>query len=113
MREGSPCRVITDARGEDLARLRLLLSGFEGVESGDPALVPLINSIGSREGIRAAVRCRKRLREYNIPKSWEDIVIRTVCAGTMRAYVADDLGGFARKLAEETEREEGLAPREE
>ncbi len=68
--------------------------------------MPLINTIGSTEGIRAAVQCRKLLKQYSVPKEWEDVVVYTVCAGTMRAYVDDDLGEFARALADKFEQED-------
>ena len=109
MRLGAPCRVICNAEEEkDFLFIAHVLSGYASVERGDSSLVPLINSIGSSEGVRAAVHCRKLLKQYNIPKEWEDTVIYTVCAGTMRAYAEDDLGEFARKLADKIEAEEGI-----
>lgn len=105
MEQGSPCYVILNTPDEAiLATVQQVLPGYEKVIQGDVELVPLINSIGSKEGIRAAIEVRKQLRQYHIPKEWEDIVIYTVCAGTMRSYVKNDLGHFARKLADELER---------
>lgn len=89
--------------GAVLDTLRFLLSGLGRVEPGDPALVPLVNTVGSSEGIRAAVGCRKQLAALRVPEEWADTVISVVCAGTMAAYVADDLGGFARALADRLE----------
>ena len=109
MRLGAPCWVVCNAeRKEDFDRIAHVLGGYANVVRGDSSLVPLINSIGSSEGVRAAVRCRKLLKQYSIPKEWEDIVIYTVCAGTMRSYVENDLGEFARKLADRMEEEEGV-----
>ena len=73
---------------------------------GNADIVPDLAKIGSGEGIRAAITVRKLLKKYNIPKDWEDIVIYTICAGTMRAYVENDLGHFAKELAERLEAEE-------
>ncbi len=109
MRQGSPCWVVCNAeRQETFDVIAHVLCGYANVVRGDSSLVPLINSIGSGEGVRAAVRCRKLLKQYSIPKEWEDIVIYTVCAGTMRSYVENDLGEFARKLADQMEAEEGI-----
>jgi hypothetical protein len=33
------------------------------------------------------------------------MAVRTVCAGTLKAFVEDDLGDFARELAGKIERE--------
>ena len=109
MRLGAPCYVVVNTESEaEFETVAHVLSGYKKVVRGDSSLVPLINSIGSGEGVRAAVKCRKLLKQYNIPKEWEDIVIYTVCAGTMRSYVDNDLGEFARVLADKMEAEEGL-----
>jgi 6-phosphogluconate dehydrogenase (decarboxylating) len=107
MNQGAPGYVIV--KTEDQAvfeRIRGILPGYKNVEMGDTDIVPLIAKIGSVEGIRTAVGVRKLLKQYNIPKDWEDVVIYTICAGTMRSYVENDLGHFARELAEKLESEE-------
>ena len=83
------------------------LPGFKKVEQGDTALIPKINSIGSKEGIRAAVIMQKQLEEYQIPKEWEDMVIGCVAIGTMMAYMDNILGHFAAELAEKIRQELG------
>ena len=88
-----------------LCEVRAALCGIGSVVCGDASLVPSINTIGSAEGIRAAVNVKKQLAAYGVPKAWEEAAILTVCAGTMRAYVEDDLGGFGRALAEKLEAE--------
>lgn len=107
MRLGAPCYVVVNTEDEkEFEKISHVLSGYKKVVMGDSSLVPLINTVGSTEGIRAAVQCRKLLKQYNVPKEWEDIVIYTVCAGTMRSYVDGDLGEFARTLADRLEKEE-------
>lgn len=84
-----------------LEKIRSRLPGFQAVVSGDPNLVAHINRTASTEGIRAAVRVRHQLSEYSIPDEWIDVAIRTVCAGTLKAFVEDNLGDFARELVKE------------
>lgn len=104
---GAPGYVVINTRDESVyEKAAHCLPGYAKVVMGDSSLVPLINKIGSGEGIRAAVRVRKLLKQYDIPREWEDIVIYTVCAGTMRSYVEGDLGEFAQKLADRLEAEE-------
>ncbi|MEA4892511.1 MAG: NAD(P)-binding domain-containing protein [Peptococcaceae bacterium] len=106
MSAGAPSYVVVNTGDQEVyEKISYILPGYTKVVMGDSDLVPEINTIGSTEGIRAAVEVRKQLKKYNIPKDWEDIVIYTVCAGTMRAYVDDDLGGFGRALADRLEAE--------
>lgn len=106
MAMGFPSYVVVNTEDQGVyEKISYILPGYTKVVMGDSDLVPRINTIGSEEGIRTAVNMRKRLKEFNIPKDWEDIVIYTVCAGTMLAYVDDDLGEFARNLADKLEKE--------
>jgi hypothetical protein len=107
MSQGSPCYVVVKTEDDKaFETIAYILPAYKKVVKGDADIVGKINSIGSGEGIRAAVKVRKMLKEYAIPKDWEDIVIYTVCAGTMRSYVENDLGHFARELADRLEAEE-------
>lgn len=107
MSQGSPCFVVVNTQDQGVfEKIQYILPGYKKVVKGNSDVVSEINSIGSGEGIRAAVKVRKMLKKYNIPKDWEDIVIYTVCAGTMRSYVENDLGHFARELADKLEAEE-------
>lgn len=107
MKLGAPCYVVVNTDQEDeFEKIAHILPGYKKVVMGDSDVVPLINTVGSTEGIRAAVQCRKLLKQFNVPKEWEDIVIYTVCAGTMRSYVEGDLGEFARALADRLEKED-------
>ncbi len=87
--------------------VKKILPGFKDVVQGDADLVPKINSIGSREGIRAAVIIQKELEQYDIPKEWADMVVGCVCTGTIMAYVDNILGHFAAELAEKIRQELG------
>ena len=99
------CVVVSTEDEKALGIISYCLPGYTRVVSGDVRLVPKLNTIGSTEGIRAAVMVRKQLKQYNVPKEWEDVVISTVCAGTMRAYVDNDLGEFGLELAKKMEAE--------
>lgn len=107
MTQGSPAYVIVKTEDQVLLeKIRHILPGFTKVLMGNADIIPEIAKIGSSEGIRAAITVRKLLKKYDIPKDWEDIVIYTVCAGTMRSYVENDLGHFAKELADRLEAEE-------
>lgn len=107
VKHGSPAYVVVQTEDQAiLEKIQHILPGFKKVVKGEVALVPEIAKIGSSEGIRAAITVRKLLKPYNIPRDWEDIVIYTICAGTMRSYVENDLGHFAKQLAEKLEAEE-------
>jgi len=104
IKQGAPSIVVVNTEDEPtLNTCRMLLSGYGKVVSGDSGLVEKINTIGSKEGIRAAVRVRKELQAMGIPEDWQDVVIYTVCAGTIRSYIEKDLGHFALELAEKLE----------
>lgn len=106
MVQGSPAYVVVKTEDQVLLeKIQYVLPGFTKVLMGNADIIPEIAKIGSSEGIRAAIMVRKLLKRYNIPKDWEDIVIYTVCAGTMRSYVENDLGHFAKELAERLEAE--------
>lgn len=106
MNQGSPAYVVVNTEDERvLEKIQYILPGYKKVVMGNTDIVPEIAKIGSAEGIRAAITVRKLLKQYKIPKDWEDIVIYTICAGTMRSYVENDLGHFAKQLAEKLEAE--------
>ncbi|EGW37257.1 NAD(P)-binding domain-containing protein [Desulfosporosinus sp. OT] len=107
MEQGAPAYVVVKTEDQVLLKkIQHILPGFKKVLMGNADIIPDIAKIGSSEGIRAAIAVRKLLKQYNIPKDWEDIVIYTVCAGTMRSYVENDLGHFAKQLAERLDAEE-------
>lgn len=85
--------------------IREQLPGFHHVVQGDADLVEKINKIGSTEGIKAAVKVRKKLSKLDIPEDWIEVAIRTVCAGTMKSFTENDLGHFARELVRKIEKE--------
>lgn len=107
MEQGAPAYVVVKTEDQMLLeKIRHILPVFKKVLMGNTDTISEIAKIGSSEGIRAAITVRKLLKSYNIPKDWEDIVIYTICAGTMRSYVENDLGHFARELAERLAAEE-------
>lgn len=104
--EGAPAIIVVGS--DDAAiqhRIRSQFPGFRQVVAGDAGLVAEINRVGSTEGIRAAVRVRRELQRQGVSDEWIDVAIRTVCAGTLKAFVEDDLGDFARELAVRFDRE--------
>lgn len=107
MSYGAPCYVIAGTEDKQVfAKIATALSGYTKVLMGDPAIVPKINTLGSEEGIRCGVRLRKRLREFDIPKEWEDVVLYSVAAGTLQAFASGQMGHFALELAEKIEKED-------
>lgn len=106
MSKGEPGLVVVKSEDEEkYNKIKEQLSGFGNVYQGDSDLVEKIAVIGSTEGIRTAVTIRKKLDKMNVPKEWADVVIRTVCAGTMKSYTENDLGHFAMELAKKLEQE--------
>jgi len=104
---GEPGIVVVKTENQTAFQLiKSQLPGFTDVVVGDADLVPKMNVIGSTEGIRAAVSVRKQLRQLGeLPEEWVNVVIRTVCAGTMKSYTENDLGHFALELAKKLEAE--------
>ena len=88
---------------EDAGPLFLQESASPAEEEALWDLVQAVNTIGSTEGIKAAVAVRKQLKAMGIPDAWTDVVIRSVCAGTMKAFTENDLGGFALELVKKLE----------
>lgn len=104
--KGEPGIVVVDCDDADkFERIRNRLTGFYRVVQGDAALVAQINTIASTEGIRSALRVKQQLRDRHIDPTWIDVAVKTVLAGTIRSFVEDDLGHFARKLVEQLEKE--------
>lgn len=105
--KGEPGIVVVKTEDEKVYRMiKSQLPGFQDVVMGDADLVPQINVIGSTEGIRTAVNVRKQLRQMNVPEEWINVVIRTICAGTMKSFTENDLGHFALELVKKLEQEE-------
>lgn len=106
MSKGEPGALVIKCENEDKYNaIKEQFIYFGDVYQGDADLVEKIAVIGSTEGIRTAVTVRKKLEKMNIPKEWSDVVIRTVCAGTMKSYTENDLGHFAMELAKKLEKE--------
>lgn len=109
MEKGEPGLVVVKTDdAATFARIKSQLPGFLDVVQGDADLVPKINTIGSGEGIKAAVAARKQMQALSIPEEWINVCIRTACAGTMKSYTENDLGHFARELADKYEKELGV-----
>jgi hypothetical protein len=103
---GEPCIIVLKCNDEAInIFIKEHLAGFDKVLMGDAEIVPKINKTASMEGIRAAVSVRKQLSELNVPKEWIDVALRTVCAGTIKAFVENDLGHFALELVKKLEEE--------
>jgi hypothetical protein len=105
--KGEPGIVVAKTENDEvLAVIKSQLIGFTDVVRGDADLVPIINTIGSTEGIKTALAIRKKLRAMDIPDEWINVVIRTVCAGTMKSFTENDLGHFALELLKKLESED-------
>lgn len=90
------------ASGEKAAQIfGLLGSTLQGTE----ATVELLNTIASAEGIKAALRIRKKMRQNGLPAQLFEVAVRNVAAGTMKAFASGDVGPFAQKIVEQFEKE--------
>ena len=76
--------------------IRNQLPGFHKVVQGDAALVEKINTIGSTEGLRAALTVKAKLAAMNIPDEWIDVAIRTVCARYHEILCRERPGSFCQ-----------------
>ena len=104
---GAPSIIVVDCPdGSKFRQIQDQLPGFHKVVQGEAARVEKINRAASTEGIRAAVRVRQQLLNLKVPEEWIDVALQTVCAGTVKAFAANDLGHFALELARKIEREE-------
>lgn len=104
---GEPAIIVVNTADEArFAAIANVLKKFYKVVQGDSSLVETINSLASSEGIKAAVAIRKKLQTLNVDNDWINVAIRTVCAGTMKAFTEDDLGHFARELVKKLEQED-------
>ena len=105
--KGEPGIIVAKTENAEVfALIKSQLIGFTDVVKGDADLVPILNTIGSTEGIKAAVAIRKQLRAMDIPDEWINVAIRTVCAGTMKSFTENDLGHFALDLSNKLESED-------
>lgn len=101
---GEPAIIVLDtAENHIFTLIKSQLGVSFQVVQGDSNMVSLINTIGSTEGLKTAVAIRKQLRSMNIPDEWTSVVIRTVCAGTIRSFIDNDLGHFAMELVKKLE----------
>ena len=101
---GEPGIVVVDCTDRKrYQRIKDQLPGFHKVVQGEADRVEKINKIASTEGIKAAVKVRRKLSAQDIPEEWIEVAIRTVCAGTMKSYTENDLGHFARELVKKLE----------
>lgn len=104
MSQGNPGIVV--AKTDDQAAFHLIksqLPGFQEVVPGDADLVAEINERGTVEALRIAVNLRKQLRAMAVPETWIPVVLKTVCAGVIRAFADDDLGDFGREMVRRLE----------
>lgn len=83
-----------------LDQLRRFFLGFTSVVSGDVDMVPAINELAAAEALKTGVNLRRRLEKMGTPEGWRDIVIESVCAGTLAAYARQELGPFALAMIE-------------
>jgi len=107
MQNGSPSYVVVGTEDDKVFEtLAGVLPGYTHVQKGDATKVSEISTIGSTEAIKVGYAIRKQLKKYNLPKDMEDVVINTVCVGTLKAFARDDLGPFARQIVEDLEKME-------
>ncbi|WP_162008004.1 NAD(P)-binding domain-containing protein [Heliorestis convoluta] len=92
--------VIDATEKERYQRIAELLKDLAPSVPGPADQVAFVNSVAAEEGIRAALRVEKRLRQAGVPEEWIAVALRVPTAGTMKAYSINDLGPFARELVQ-------------
>ncbi|WP_054712159.1 hypothetical protein [Bacillus sp. JCM 19041] len=108
LEKGNPAFVVVDTDKREIFKVIAdLFNEMGSIQMGDAKSVPSLSTMAAEAGIRTAVALRKQLTMYGLPEEMEDILIESVCAGTMSAYVRNDLGHFGQELAEKLESETG------
>lgn len=101
MEMGGRSIMVVDSPGQArLKQLRLIFPGFTEVMAGDVDMVPAVNELATGEAVKIGVKLCRRLESMGAPESWRDIIIESVCAGTLAAYARRELGPFALAMAE-------------
>lgn len=91
--------IIIDGEDKDSKQKVAMIFGKVGTVIYDNEnIVKAVNSIASEEGIKAAYNIKKRFEELKIPVEYLSFAIGNVACGTMNAFVAGDLGPFAKKI---------------
>lgn len=103
---GRSIMVIDSTDPARLEQLRLVFPGFTEVMAGDVDMVPAINELATAEALKMGVNLCRRLERMGAPEPWRDIIIESVCAGTLAAYARRELGPFALAMAEALASEE-------
>jgi len=88
-----------------LSTLRSVFPGFSNIVSGDPFLVPQINSKGAYYGIRAAVETELALKQMGIPNDWISSAIGCLVPGSTVGYAEGRMGRFNAEIAEKLKEE--------
>jgi len=91
------------AHGQQVAAL---FRAIGPVEFGDENIVQRLNTMAATEGIRAAWSIKRKMVEQGIPKQYFAVAVRTVAAGTMKAYASGDAGPFVLDIINRLEKGE-------
>ncbi|MFC0473194.1 hypothetical protein ACFFHM_22520 [Halalkalibacter kiskunsagensis] len=67
--------------------------------------VLLANQLGTEEAIRMIILLNKRMRKHNLPESIIKQTFNQTVHGVIDAYQRNDLGGFAKKIADHLQQE--------
>ena len=106
MDQGAGSLMVADTHDKNLlARLAAIFPGFGGLVGGDPNLAAAVNEVCTNEAIRTGVKLRRKLAAMNVPAEWMEAALESVAAGTLAAFAKNELGPFARALAERLEKE--------
>lgn len=99
---GEPPLIVVDSPLEAAAQKVLaVMSKIGPAITGPEEWVTRLNRLASRAGIRAAIALGEEMRQEDLPLFLWETAVRNVCAGTMRAYAAGDIGPFAQKIVQE------------
>lgn len=103
---GEPLVFLIDGNDHSAISMVCNLLGKIGkVQRGSEALVQTINTIATREGIKAAYRIQQEFNKLELPEDLLETAIRNVAAGAMKAYASGDAGDFAKSIILQMEEE--------
>lgn len=107
MELGLPAYVIIETSELIYKKVSNLFSLIGTVEKGNSKEAPVLSSLATEAGIRAAILLENELKAYQLPKQLKKVLIESIGAGTMKAYINGDLGHFGLEIAKKIESELG------
>ena len=93
--------IVIDAPSEQLGSVVAdILAPIGKIIFASEDIVAKLNTLAAEEGIRAALRVKRKMIHLGLPEELFLPAVRGVAAGTMKAYAVGDAGPFVKELAE-------------